>query len=311
MKIDVFYRNIVPAKLRALFWRIKVSFPFILEHIEVGFNYLLHNKDQFEYELIAVTKVKNEAPYVKEWIEYHKLVGIEKFIIYDNESSDNLKEVLQPYIDSGEVAYLFFTGNFLDFQEKIATEAIKEYRNKAKWIAVFDVDEYIVPVKQEKITGVLNEIENELGNKFYALAINWVMYGYSGHRLKPEGLLTENYTLNEGINPHIKSIVNPRTVVHYEIHHAVHFFGRPGVNEKKKAVIGGAFPDVSEASIDKIRINHYYTKSYEEFVDKIIKYHRAAQEEPEIPPYDPYFLSHHEDRIMDKYIPYLKDTLKQ
>jgi predicted HAD superfamily phosphohydrolase YqeG len=271
---------------------------------------MLHNKDQFENELIAVTKVKNEAPYMKEWIEFHKLVGVEKFIIYDNESTDNLKEILQPYVDSGEVVYVFYPGNYLQLQEKMVNEAIKKYRNKTKWIVVFDVDEYIIPVKQEKITDVLYEIEEELGKKIHALAINWVMYGYSGHYSKPKGLLIENYMRSDGINPRVKSIVNPRTVVHYEIHHAVHLFYKRGMNEKGKIVIGGAFSDVSEASTDKIRINHYYTKSYEEFAHKIIKFHRAAQKEPDFPKFDPDFLSHHEDRIMDKYIPLLKKKIK-
>lgn len=42
--------------------------------------------------------VKNEAPYMKEWIDYHRLVGVEKFYVYDNESTDSLLSVLAPYI---------------------------------------------------------------------------------------------------------------------------------------------------------------------------------------------------------------------
>lgn len=44
---------------------------------------------------------KNEGPYIREWIEYHKIVGVERFYFYDNDSSDNTREVLEPYIRGG------------------------------------------------------------------------------------------------------------------------------------------------------------------------------------------------------------------
>lgn len=61
--------------------------------------------EEYKNKLSFVAIVKNEAPYIIEWIEFHKLVGVDKFYIYDNESSDNLKELLQPYIKSGIVVY--------------------------------------------------------------------------------------------------------------------------------------------------------------------------------------------------------------
>ena len=65
---------------------------FFPRHLEASMNYLLHNWDTFEQELMIISKVKNEAGNIQEWIEYHKLVGVEKFIIFDNESTDNLQD---------------------------------------------------------------------------------------------------------------------------------------------------------------------------------------------------------------------------
>ena len=59
----------------------------------------------FLYDLAIFAVMKNEAPYVKEWLDYHLAAGVEHFYIFDNESSDNLKEILQPYIDAGIVTY--------------------------------------------------------------------------------------------------------------------------------------------------------------------------------------------------------------
>ena len=46
---------------------------------------------------------RNEAAYLKEWIEYHHLAGVEHFWLYNNNSTDQWQDVLQPYIDWGIV----------------------------------------------------------------------------------------------------------------------------------------------------------------------------------------------------------------
>ena len=48
---------------------------------------------QFKYFISVACIIKNEGPYLKEWIEYHKLIGVEHFYVYDNESSDDTKIV--------------------------------------------------------------------------------------------------------------------------------------------------------------------------------------------------------------------------
>ena len=55
--------------------------------------------------LAFVLIAKNEASYIKEWLDFHIKQGVTNFIIYDNESTDNFREVLQPYIESGIVIY--------------------------------------------------------------------------------------------------------------------------------------------------------------------------------------------------------------
>ena len=42
--------------------------------------------------------MKNEKPYLKEWLEYHQLIGVEHFYLCDNDSNDGTEEYLQPYI---------------------------------------------------------------------------------------------------------------------------------------------------------------------------------------------------------------------
>src|SRR5919201_1450975 len=46
---------------------------------------------------------KDHADYLREWIEFHRLVGVERFFLYDNESSDDHEAVLAPYVERGIV----------------------------------------------------------------------------------------------------------------------------------------------------------------------------------------------------------------
>ena len=308
------YRRFIPKKVKnflwVFFWHTKIFFRHFFRHIEASINYLLHNRDVFENELIIITTLKDEVEYLKEWIEYHKIIGVEKFYIYDNESSDNLKEFLQPYIDSGEVVYTYYPGNYAKIQIKVIEEALRKYRNKAKWIALIDIDEYIVPVTKDNILDAIAEIEHDLKRKIHALAINWVMYGYSGHKTRPGGLLIEKFTKHAGVDRHVKSIINPRMISQPCIHHDICLFGIPERTEKGIAVREGKLQNLSDVSIEKIRVNHYYTKSYEESVEKIKKYRAFLKIEDEtLPEFDPNYLSNFEDNIMEKYISRVKEAV--
>ena len=56
--------------------------------------------------LALVAIVKNEASYLDEWIEFHRLVGVEHIYLYDNGSTDQTREVVAPYISQGFVTLM-------------------------------------------------------------------------------------------------------------------------------------------------------------------------------------------------------------
>jgi hypothetical protein len=55
--------------------------------------------------LVIVAVVRNEVPYLAEWLEFLLLVGVNMFFIINNRSEDNLTDVLSPYIRDGVVKY--------------------------------------------------------------------------------------------------------------------------------------------------------------------------------------------------------------
>ena len=96
---------------------------------------------------------KNEGPYFKEWIEWHLSQGVDKFYIYDNESTDGTKDILKPYIEQGVVEYKYWPG----YRRQLAAydDCLEHHRFDSRWIAFIDLDEFIVPVRDKSIPDFL------------------------------------------------------------------------------------------------------------------------------------------------------------
>ncbi|MCE5332002.1 MAG: glycosyltransferase family 92 protein [Bacteroidales bacterium] len=222
-----------------------------------------HDKSPPKYYLTICAIAKNEGPYFKEWIEWHKKLGVEKFYIYDNESTDNTKEVLEPYINSGLVEYIYFPGKR---QQLLAyDDCLEKHRLDARWIAVIDLDEFIVPQKDATIPEFLRKFES-----YPAVEINWLIYGSGGAREIAEGNVMDRFKYhslpNHISNRHVKSIVNPRRVFCFiGCHEVARMSGR--TVDSHGEIIKKNFRD-REPQQDVIRINHYAVKSYEEFLNK-------------------------------------------
>ena len=95
------------------------------------------NRSGLAFVLIA----KNEAPYIEEWLNFHRKQGVSHFIIYNNESTDNFREVLQPYIDSGLVSYHVINGK--PRQLDAYNMAIHDYGHKFRYRGFIDADECV------------------------------------------------------------------------------------------------------------------------------------------------------------------------
>ena len=101
------------------------------------------DKDLFLYDLSIVAILKNEGPYLKEWLDYHLLAGVDHFYLYDNDSPDNQAEVAKPYVEAGLVTYIPFPGKKMQFPAY--TDAQKRFKFQCRYMAIIDGDEFIFP----------------------------------------------------------------------------------------------------------------------------------------------------------------------
>ena len=206
---------------------------------------------------------KDEGSYFKEWIEWHRSMGVDKFYIYDNESSDNTREVLSPYIESGVVEYRYFPG----YRKQLAAydDCFERHRLDTRWIAFIDLDEFIVPVKDKSIPQFLERFEDAP-----VVEINWLVYGSGGAQKRLPGGVMERFHCHSLpgniLNRHVKSIVNPRRVFSVIGCHEVARINGKALDSHGD-IITRNFRD-REPQQDVIRINHYAVRSYEEFIEK-------------------------------------------
>ena len=224
----------------------------------------------FKHEVAIVSISKNEGPYLIEWIEFHRMLGVTKFYFYDNESNDDTLDLLKPYIEAGIVDYTLQRGKA---QQLVAyNDAIKKHKRECRWMAFLDMDEYLMPVDSSKGLGeVMNELVYKAKLGACGVGVNWAIFGTCGLKHKPEGLITENYTKraenNYYLNIHIKTICNPRLVIDYiSPHYPLYVKGGYSIREAWGNRIFGW--GASDIVFRNLRINHYYTKSEEEYIAK-------------------------------------------
>ena len=150
----------------------------------------VHVKPQDKKYNVAVCAIfKNEAPYLKEWIEFNHLVGVEHFYLYNNNSEDDYQSVLEEYVQSGLVTLIQFP--YEQAQMKCYKDCIDKYAGETKWLGFIDIDEFIVPKSTNDIYGFLKPFETKRG----AVKLNWQLFGTSGRMDRDiEGLVAEDFT---------------------------------------------------------------------------------------------------------------------
>lgn len=241
--------------------------------------------------LSAVTVFKNEAPYLDEWLAFCVLEGVEQFLIYDNGSTDNSREVLKPWIDAGFVQLFDWPLHWKSgAQTKAFQDALGRLRGRSRWAAFIDIDEFLFSPTGKKTSDLLRRYERYAG-----VIVNWQCYGSSGHKQRPAGLTIESYTRRATTdwprNRRVKTIVDPLLAVRPRSAHLFDVLPSHSlVTEDCKAVqvvrsangrrrlrhLAAWFPylpfdpysktepSIRQVSVKDLRINHYVTRSEEE-----------------------------------------------
>ncbi|MDR0239409.1 MAG: glycosyltransferase family 2 protein [Deltaproteobacteria bacterium] len=206
---------------------------------------------------------KDEEYYLQEWVEYHLRIGFDTLIIYDNGSKAPIKQVLQKFIILDRIIVHEVPGTFT--QAKFYTRCIEQYRTKFKWIAFIDSDEFIFPKKTSNIKIFLAEYEDYGG-----VVANWVNFGTSGLMQRKNNSQIFNFILTDGAESStVKSIVQPSKVEIYGIHGATFLNNHYAVSSDHVPLHQNCYS--SPFINDKIQINHYAFRTWEDYERKLTR----------------------------------------
>lgn len=265
--------------------------------------------DRKKHGLSVVCAIKNEADDLLEWLHFHRLVGVDHFYLYDNESTDGTRAVVDAFPWPEMITYHFVEGDF--GQMRAFHHAIDSYRNCSEWCAFIDADEFLFPTEADSIQDVLAEV-----GLAPAVAVHWLNFGSNGHEVKPNGLCIEAFTHRapDDFPDHyvMKSIIRPDAIVAYLHPHQSLVLGSY-VHEDGTLV----FPIGGRCSIpkrNKLALNHYYTKSRQQLLKKRERGRPLGEGDPEKIRAMEFFTLRDrndvEDLAIQRFLPQLKSAIR-
>lgn len=232
------------------------------------------NAPDKKYKVSICAIFKNEAPYLREWLEFNHIVGVEHFYMYNNNSEDDFRPVLAPYIEKGWATLIEWP--YDQQQMECYKDCIKNFSGETKWLGFIDIDEFIVPKSTDNIYDYLKRFEQNRGS----VKLYWRLYGSSGKMTRNlDGLVTEDFTVCwPKYSETGKCFYN--TAFGFDadsqkngcLHHS--FWAKynkniPPINIFDHVCVG----NINRADGDDfpIQLNHYFTKSYNEYAMKRAK----------------------------------------
>jgi len=231
----------------------------------------LYSTASKQHYLTVCAIFQNEAQWLKEWIEFHTLVGVDHFVLYNHDSVDDWHEVVAPYIEEGRVEVIDFCGRFdrgTQAQPRAYIDCQKRLVHRTTWIAFIDIDEYLVPTVDDNLKEILQEYE-----RYGGVVVNWRCFGTSGvERLEPGELLIERLTraaTREGDRSWlVKSIVRPERLsggwgVHQFGYRPPYFAVQTDHSRVPPIIKGQNSSRVESICDDRLIINHYQLRTLE------------------------------------------------
>ena len=230
-----------------------------------------------DYFACFVGMGKLENKYLRELIEYYSKLGVEKFILGDNNdpNSERFSDVIQDYVDKGLVDII----NLIDSsfgQSAFFNLTYMQLNKSCKWFTFFDIDEYLeVHFEKNKPLGLKEFLTNQIFDKCEAIEFNWVMYTDNDLIYYDKRPLNERFTepyFNFPDNIFVKSMVrgnlNKTVIEDTKSNHV------PDKNLKICDSMGKIITDYNPYTLkppvfDYGYLKHFSDKTAEEYCNKV------------------------------------------
>jgi hypothetical protein len=173
---------------------------------------------------------KDEALYLREWMLFHWLQGVERFYLYDNGSTDDWRAQIPELADS----VIPWPGPVV---QMAAYDDCLNRKPDVDWLAFIDIDEYL----WDSTTRTLNEALMPV--RASAVHVPWLMFGDGGHAQRSKRLTIDTYLRRAADYETLgKMIVRPGRARGCKTPHDFYIRGKV-------------------KTVDTLRLCHYWTRS--------------------------------------------------
>ncbi|MEM6306616.1 MAG: glycosyltransferase family 2 protein [Pseudomonadota bacterium] len=232
-----------------------------------------------------VTTMKNEGPFILEWVAYHRAIGVDRISVYTNDCTDGTDTLLDMLQAKGYLKHQDnkFQGSGLKPQHHAFRLAEDDpYITSAEWIICMDVDEYITIKVGD---GTLAALYDYIGDA-NMVALNWRLFGNADVHAFKDQPITEQFTQcaaeytrkphqawgfktlfrNEGIFKKL-GVHRPKGLKP-QLWDTIHWLNGSGKPIPKEMFRNAWRSNVQTYGYDVVQLNHYAVRSAESFLVK-------------------------------------------
>ncbi len=259
--------NMKIPRLRNLIINLVTLVILIYQYPVIFLHSLFARKKNYQYEVGLCLIFKNEGRFLREWIEYYKMIGVDHFWLYNNNSDDNFLEIIAPYIEDGTVTLVEWTKKYA--QVEAYNDCYQHTHKSVHWLGFIDADEFVNLRKDDDLKVFLHRYR-----RYPSVNLHWRIFGTSGH-LNGKGLITERYVAAWPTLCHIgKAFINNdykfRSVWMHEPRANIGPLKLYPVSDNKLPVPYAPTLWRNCGIGNRAYLNHYFTKSREWYIYKDI-----------------------------------------
>ena len=144
--------------------------------------------------LTLCTTVRNNVHFIVEWIEYMRIQGVDRFVIYDDESTDTLP-LLVPFYRQRDPSLDIVVRpriiNESNYHRQLVSlnHCLQTYGKNTEWLLLSDTDEYVFAPLHPTFRAMLEDIprmEQEKNVVVQHIHIDCSRFGSSGQRRRQQ-----------------------------------------------------------------------------------------------------------------------------
>lgn len=230
---------------------------------------------------LVVTTMKNEGPFMLEWVAYNRAIGFTDFLIYTNDCDDGTDAIARRLEEMGLAQHRVNPVKKGGSPQRTALKAAPKepVHAEAEWLICADCDEFLnIRAGQ----GRLDDLFAAIGDAD-AVSVCWKLFGNSGHVAYSEDLITARFDRCCGEHEYpnyrargMKTLVrNTERLARLRIHRPAFHLDRgdvtwvdAGGRPMPDAYLTGGWKTHAEFTHDHARMHHYAVRSVESFLVK-------------------------------------------